>query len=92
MSSGFAASTSGIVFSGNTRVRGMHGVSSATAGALEFHNSTDDSGSILLVIDTPNQDDFLDPYIPDQGIHFDSNGCFVDLGTAVTSVTVFFDG
>ena len=92
VSSGFAASTSGIVFSGNTRVRGMHGVSSATAGALEFHNSTDDSGSILLVIDTPNQDDFLDPYIPDQGIHFDSNGCFVDLGTAVTSVTVFFDG
>jgi hypothetical protein len=34
----------------------------------------------------------LDPYIPDDGVIFDSNGCFASLGTGITSVTVFYDG
>ena len=33
-----------------------------------------------------------DPYIPDDGVIFDSNGCFASLGTGITSVTVFYDG
>ena len=91
-SCGFAASTSGLVFGGRTRVRGLHGVSSATAGAMKFYNNDEASGSILLEIDTPNQDDMIDPYIPDDGVVFDSNGCWLALGTGVTSMTVFYDG
>ena len=28
----------------------------------------------------------------DDGVIFDSNGCFASLGTGITSVTVFYDG
>ena len=65
---------------------------SATAGELQFYNNSSASGTVLLSIDTPNQDDMLDPYIPDDGVIFDSNGCFASLGTGITSVTVFYDG
>jgi len=80
----------GIVFAGRTRIRGLHGVSSSTAGSMVFRN-TSTSGSILLELDTPNQDDFIDPYIPDDGVLFDS-GAYLNVGDGVTSVTVFFDG
>ena len=80
----------GIVFAGRTRIRGLHGVSSGTAGSMVFRNSST-SGSILLELDTPNQDDFIDPYIPDDGVLFDS-GAYLNVGDGVTSVTVFFDG
>ena len=80
----------GIVFEGRTRIRGLHGVSSGTAGSMVFRNSST-SGSILLELDTPNQDDFIDPYIPDDGVLFDS-GAYLNVGDGVTSVTVFFDG
>ena len=82
--------TEGILTPGRTRIRGLHGVSSATAGSMTFRN-TSTSGSILLELDTPNQDDFIDPYIPDDGVVF-SSGAYLDVGTGVTSVTVFFDG
>jgi len=45
----------------------------------------------LLELDTPNQDDFIDPYIPDDGVVF-SSGAYLNVGNGVTSVTVFFDG
>jgi hypothetical protein len=80
----------GILTPGRTRIRGLHGVSSSTAGSMVFRN-TSTSGSILLELDTPNQDDFIDPYIPDDGVLFDS-GSYLNVGDGVTSVTVFFDG
>ncbi len=80
----------GILTPGRTRIRGLHGVSSSTAGSMVFRN-TSTSGSILLELDTPNQDDFIDPYIPDDGVLFDS-GAYLNVGDGVTSVTVFFDG
>ena len=82
--------TEGILTPGRTRIRGLHGVSSATAGSMTFRNSST-TGSILLELDTPNQDDFIDPYIPDDGVVF-SSGAYLNVGTGVTSVTVFFDG
>ena len=80
----------GILTPGRTRIRGLHGVSSSTAGSMVFRN-TSTSGSILLELDTPNQDDFIDPYIPDDGVVF-SSGAYLNVGNGVTSVTVFFDG
>ena len=80
----------GILTPGRTRIRGLHGVSSGTAGSMTFRNSST-TGSILLELDTPNQDDFIDPYIPDDGVLFDS-GAYLNVGSGVTSVTVFFDG
>jgi len=80
----------GILTPGRTRIRGLHGVSSGTAGSMTFRNSST-TGSILLELDTPNQDDFIDPYIPDDGVVF-SSGAYLNVGNGVTSVTVFFDG
>ena len=51
---------------------------------MVFRN-TSTSGSILLELDTPNQDDFIDPYIPDDGVLFDS-GAYLNAGDGVTSV------
>ena len=82
--------TEGILTPGRTRIRGLHGVSSGTAGSMTFRNSST-TGSILLELDTPNQDDFIDPYIPDDGVVF-SSGAYLNVGNGVTSVTVFFDG
>ena len=80
----------GILTPGRTRIRGLHGVSSGTAGSMTFRNSST-TGSILLELDTPNQDDFIDPYIPDDGVVF-SSGAYLNVGNGVTSVTVFFVG
>ena len=70
-SAGFSATsgTAGIVFAGGTRVRGLHGVSSSTAGALIIRNGSQ-SGTKLLEIDTPAAAGQVDPYIPDEGIRF----------------------
>jgi len=89
---GFTATstTTGIVFAGATRIRGMHGVSSYTAGALIIRDSSQ-TGSKLLEIDTPAAAGQVDPYIPDEGIRF-RNGAFIDISAGYDSATIFFDG
>ncbi len=91
-SAGFTATsgTAGIIFAGGTRVRGLHGVSSSTAGALIIRNGSQ-SGTKLLEIDTPAAAGQVDPYIPDEGIRF-KDGAYIDIGAGYTSVSIFFDG
>jgi len=91
-SAGFTATsgTQGIVFAGATRVRGLHGVSSSTAGALIIRDGSQ-TGSKLLEIDTPATAGQVDPYIPDEGILF-RNGAFIDISAGYDSATIFFDG
>jgi len=91
-SAGFTATTTtqGIVFGGGTRVRGMHGVSNATAGALIIRNGSH-TGAKLLELDTPAVAGQVDPYIPDEGVRY-KNGAFIDIGSGYDSATIFFDG
>ena len=91
-SAGFTATTGtqGIVFAGATRVRGLHGVSSSTAGALIIRDGSQ-TGSKLLEIDTPAAAGQVDPYIPDEGILF-RNGAYIDISAGYDSATIFFDG
>ena len=91
-SAGFTATTGtqGILTAGATRVRGMHGVSSSTAGALILRN-TSQSGTKLLEIDTPAAAGQVDPYIPDEGIRF-RDGAYIDISAGYDSATIFFDG
>ena len=91
-SAGFTATsgTAGIVFAGGTRVRGLHGVSSSTAGALIIRNGSQ-SGTKLLEIDTPAAAGQVDPYIPDEGVRF-KDGAYIDIGAGYDSVSIFFDG
>ena len=60
---------------------------------MTFYNTSPISGTSLfsLTVATTTKD-YIDPYIPDDGVLFDA-GAYVDLpaGTAV-SLTVFYDG
>jgi len=93
VSAGFTATTdtTGIVFAGATRVRGMHGVSkSSAAGAMIIRNGSQ-SGGKRLELDAPAAAGMIDPYIPDEGIRY-PDGAFIDISGGFDSVTVFFDG
>ena len=83
-----AGVATGTLFAGRTRVRGMAG-SGAGAGHLNFKN-TSATGTTLSTIYT--QAALIDPYIPDNGILFDS-GCYVQAtASAVVGISIFYDG
>jgi len=82
--------TTGIVFGGRTRIRGMNGVGGAGAATLFFKNGST-SGSSKFVLDV-DQAETVAPYIPDNGILFDDGAYFIMTGTAVVGVSVQYDG
>jgi len=85
-----AGLTSGIVFAGRTRIRGMNGVAGAGAATLFFKNSST-GGSTKFVLDV-DQAETIAPYIPDNGVLFDDGAYFIMAGTAVVGVSVQYDG
>ena len=90
LSVGTNASGSGPIFSGRTKVRGMHVHSGSGAVSLIVRDSSI-TGTIGLHLVIPsgvtNQ---TDPYIPDNGILF-PNGAYTDV-TGLSSATFFYDG
>ena len=83
--------TTGIVFAGRTRIRGMNGVGGAGAGRLYFKNSSATTGVNKLILDV-DSGEAIAPYIPDNGILFPDGGYFAYDGTAVVGVSVQYDG
>jgi len=82
--------TSGVVFAGRTRIRGMNGVGGSGAATLFFKNGST-SGSSKFVLDV-DQAETVAPYIPDNGILFDDGAYFIMSGTAVVGISVQYDG
>ena len=80
----------GTVFAGRTRIRGLQGLSGASAGNLLFKN-TSVTGTTLLTVPTQAAAELIEPYIPDNAVLFDA-GAYVNFGSAVATVTVFYDG
>jgi len=80
--------TTGTLFAGATRVRGMTG-NGAAAGHINFKNSST-TGSTFHTQYV--RDALIDPYVPDNGIYF-PKGCYMQ-GTsgAVVGLSVFYDG
>ena len=73
--------------------RGMHITTGGTVGNISYFNTSPVSGTSLFSFQVATTTkDYIDPYIPDDGVLFDA-GAFIDIpaGTAV-SVTTFFDG
>ena len=93
---GNAAGTTGgqaVLTAGRTRVRGMHITTGGTVGNISYFNTSPVSGTSLFSFQVATTTkDYIDPYIPDDGVLFDA-GAYIDIpaGTAV-SVTTFFDG
>ena len=83
--------TTGVVFAGRTRIRGMNGVAGAGAGRLYFKNSSATTGVNKLILDV-DSGEAIAPYIPDNGILFPDGGYFAYDGTAVVGVSVQYDG
>ena len=83
--------TTGTVFAGRTRIRGMNGVAGAGAGRLYFKNSSATTGVNKLILDV-DSGEALAPYIPDNGILFPDGAYFAYDGTAVVGVSVQYDG
>ena len=80
--------TTGTLFAGATRVRGMTG-NGAAAGHINFKNSSTTGSTFHTEF---VRYELIDPYIPDNGIYF-PNGCYMQ-GTsgAVVGLSVFYDG
>ena len=86
-----SGATTGTVFAGRTRIRGMSGVAGAGAGRLYFKNSSATTGANKLILDV-DSGEAIAPYIPDNGILFPDGGYFAYDGTAVVGVSVQYDG
>ena len=83
-----AGATTGTLFAGRTRIRGMAG-SGAGAGHINFKNSSL-TGTIQHTEYT--QAALIDPYIPDNGILF-KDGCYIQAtASAVLGISIFYDG
>ena len=83
--------TTGIVFAGRTRIRGMNGVGGAGAGRLYFKNSSATTGANKFILDV-DQAEAIAPYIPDNGILFPDGAYLASDGTVVVGVSVHYDG
>ena len=83
--------TTGIVFAGRTRIRGMNGVAGGGAGRLYFKNSSATTGANKLILDV-DSGEAIAPYIPDNGVLFPGGAYFAYDGTAVVGVSVQYDG
>ena len=83
--------TTGTVFAGRTRIRGMNGVAGAGAGRLYFKNSSATTGANKLILDV-DSGEAIAPYIPDNGVLFADGAYFAYDGTAVGGVSVQYDG
>ena len=90
VTAGVTGTGTGTVFAGRTRIRGLQGLSGTSAGNLLFKN-TSITGTTLLTVPTQAAAELIEPYIPDNGVLFDA-GAYVNFGSAVATVTVFYDG
>jgi|TARA_R100001530_G_C4247165_1_gene136863 hypothetical protein len=82
----------GTIFAGRTRVRGLQGLSAATAGNLLFKNTSVTGTTLFTVPTSTSASDLIEPYIPDNGVLFDA-GAYVSFGSGLAAgVTVFYDG
>ena len=86
-----SGATTGTVFAGRTRIRGMNGVAGGGAGRLYFKNSSATTGVNNLILDV-DSGEAIAPYIPDNGILFPDGAYFAYDGTAVVGVSVQYDG
>jgi len=91
---GVAAGTTGgqaVIFGGRTRLKGLHATTGGTVGNATFYNTSPVSGTSFFSLQVATTTkDYIDPYIPDEGVLF-SGGAYIDLpaGTMV-SLTVFY--
>ena len=86
-----SGATTGTVFAGRTRIRGMSGVAGGGAGRVYFKNSSATTGANRFILDVDSGED-IDPFIPNNGILFEDGAYTAYDGTAVVGLSVQYDG
>ena len=86
-----SGATTGTVFAGRTRIRGMSGVAGAGAGRVYFKNSSATTGANRFILDVDSGED-IDPFIPNNGLLFEDGAYTAYDGTAVVGLSVQYDG
>ena len=86
-----SGATTGTVFAGRTRIRGMSGVAGSGAGRVYFKNSSATTGANRYILDVDNGE-AIDPFIPNNGILFEDGAYTAYDGTAVVGLSVQYDG
>ena len=86
-----SGATTGTVFAGRTRIRGMRGVAGGGAGRVYFKNSSATTGANRFILDVDSGED-IDPFIPNNGILFEDGAYTAYDGTAVVGLSVQYDG
>tara|TARA_R110002020_G_scaffold214969_1_gene422130 strand:- start:145 stop:732 length:588 start_codon:yes stop_codon:yes gene_type:complete len=86
-----SGATTGTVFAGRTRIRGMTGVAGGGAGRVYFKNSSATTGANRFILDV-DSGEAIDPFIPNNGILFEDGAYTAYDGTAVVGLSVQYDG
>ena len=92
VSAGVTGTGTGTIFAGRTRVRGLQGLSAATAGNLLFKNTSVTGTTLMTIPTSTSTTDLIEPYIPDNAVLLDA-GAYVSFAAGLAAgVTVFYDG
>ena len=86
-----SGATTGTVFAGRTRIRGMSGVAGSGAGRVYFKNSSATTGANRYILDVDNGE-AIEPFLPENGILFEDGAYFAYDGTAIVGLSVQYDG
>jgi hypothetical protein len=80
--------SSGSIVNGPARLKGIYVVGGATAGSIDFVDSTTSAGSILVTVDTvvTNAAYIL---IPGDGVKF-TNGIYANFNGGAAATTAFY--
>ena len=89
VSAGVNASAADVIFAGRSRLKGIYLTSTATAGTVDFLNTSPSGTSILGLSSVGDADATRDVVIPDEGVLF-TNGIYVEYTVSTfLTMTVF---
>ena len=93
-SAGNSAETAGVIFAGANRVKGAQITTGGTIGDVSFALGSPTGDVLFFYTVATTTKDYIEPYIPDDGILFRKNstlGSYIKMPTGtVTSATVYY--
>lgn len=93
-SAGNSAETAGVIFAGANRVKGAQITTGGTIGDVSFVLGSPTGDVLFFYTVATTTKDYIEPYIPDDGILFRKNstlGSYIKMPTGtVTSATVYY--
>tara|TARA_E500000305_G_scaffold57658_1_gene45981 strand:+ start:1171 stop:1776 length:606 start_codon:yes stop_codon:yes gene_type:complete len=87
---GHSNHVTGVIFAGRTRVKGMQITTGGTIDTIAFKNTSPAGTTLFSFLVATTTKDYIEPYIPDDGILFNA-GAYVDIPAgSAGSATVYY--